>query len=247
MKEFAGLNGHDIEQLIVTIETSLRINKRFQFYLWAQGALQSFIPHETLLCAHGDISRMRFRHETFSSALSDSQLEREVGDPVSGLLPRVLDGWLRKGCVPQLLGPAGAGHKGHDFGYLAAHGPSEIKGEFGSFFVFVRLPGRPAAREGYLLDLLMPYLHMALYRMLASESGARAARPRVKGLLSARETEVLQWVKNGKTNDEIGQILGISATTAKNHIQKILRKLNVSNRAQAVGRGVALHLLPPGE
>ena len=149
--------------------------------------------------------------------------------------------------MPQLLGPAGAGHKGHDFGYLAAHGPSEIKGEFGSFFVFVRLPGRPAAREGYLLGLLMPYLHMALYRMLANESGARAARPRVKGLLSARETEVLQWVKNGKTNDEIGQILEISATTAKNHIQKILRKLNVSNRAQAVGRGVALHLLPPGE
>ena len=214
MKEFAGLDSHDMEHLIVTIETSLKITKRFQFYLWAQGALQSFIPHETLLCAHGDLSRMRFRYETFSSGLFDSRLEREVGDPVSGLLPRVLEGWLRKGCVPQLHGLAAAGHKGHDFGYVAGHGPREIQGEFGSFFVFVRLPGRPAAREAYLLELLMPYLHMALYRMLASESGAKVAKPQAKGVLSPREIEVLQWVKNGKTNDEIGQILEISPTTA---------------------------------
>ena len=56
MKQSVRLKGHDLEHLIVTIETSLRINNRSQFFLWAQGALQGFIPHETLLCAHGDIS-----------------------------------------------------------------------------------------------------------------------------------------------------------------------------------------------
>ena len=65
MKKLVRLNSQDLEHLIVTIETSLTINKRTQFFLWAQGALQGFIAHETLLCAHGDIAQMRFGYETF--------------------------------------------------------------------------------------------------------------------------------------------------------------------------------------
>ena len=97
------------------------------------------------------------------------------------------------------------------------------------------------------MQLLVPFLHMALYRMLAGESeGIDAAAP-VKGLLTSREIQVLQWVRSGKTNEEIGAILKISPTTVKNHVQKILRKLNVSNRAQAVGKSSAMRLLPLGE
>lgn len=51
---------------------------------------------------------------------------------------------------------------------------------------------------------------------------------------------MLDWVREGKTNQEIGQILDISPLTVKNHIQKILRKLDVTNRAQAVARVTAL-------
>ena len=53
-------------------------------------------------------------------------------------------------------------------------------------------------------------------------------------LLSIREREVLQWIASGKTNDEIGGILGLSIYIIKNNVQRIFRKLNVSNRAQAV-------------
>jgi transcriptional regulator EpsA len=249
MKEFLGLDAQDTEHLLVLIQDSLAITKRFQFFLWAQGALQRFLPHETLLCAHGDIGEMRFRHETFSSRLFDAQEERLLADPVAGLLPRLVDDWLREGRVPQMLPPgvdAPAGNKRLDFGHVAAHGPREIRGQFGSFFLFLRQPARPAARETYLLDLLMPYLHMALYRMLMDEGVEAVAAPPGRGLLSTREIQVLQWVKGGKTNEEIASILKISPLTVKNHVQKILRKLNVSNRAQAVGKGVALRLLSFG-
>jgi len=47
----------------------------------------------------------------------------------------------------------------------------------------------------------------------------------------------------GKSNIEIGTILTISPLTVKNHVQKILRKLNVQNRTQAVGRALALRIL----
>ncbi|HCN68831.1 MAG TPA: hypothetical protein DIT03_11325, partial [Candidatus Accumulibacter sp.] len=53
------------------------------------------------------------------------------------------------------------------------------------------------------------------------------------GSLSSREREILQWVRRGKTNVEIGMILGISGFTVKNHLKSIFQKINVSNRAQA--------------
>ena len=252
MKKFDGLGNEDMEHLLVMFETSLEITKRSQFFLWAQGALQRFIPHETLLCVHGDIGQMRFRHETFSSALFDAQQERLLADPATGFLARMLDDWQREGRKPQILRSnsnstaPGAGTR-HDLGHVAAHGPPEIQGQLGSFFLFVRVPRQPGPRESYLLGLLTPYLHMALYRMLADEGQSTEKAFAAKGLLSARELQVLQWVRSGKTNEEIGSILKISPPTVKNHVQKILRKLNVSNRAQAVGKAATLRLLPQGE
>jgi DNA-binding CsgD family transcriptional regulator len=67
----------------------------------------------------------------------------------------------------------------------------------------------------------------------------------VREILTTRETEILSWVERGKSNNEIAQILGISHLTVKNHVQKILRKLNVQNRAQAVAKGMSLNLTHP--
>jgi transcriptional regulator EpsA len=53
--------------------------------------------------------------------------------------------------------------------------------------------------------------------------------------LSDREMEVMQWVKMGKTNSEIAMILNLSTFTVKNHMRRIYKKLDVLNRAQAVG------------
>jgi transcriptional regulator EpsA len=251
------LSASDLEHLIVTIETSLMITNRSQFYLWAQGALQGFIPHETLLCASGDIAQMRFKHETFSRGLLDAQIEQDIGDPVNGVLSRLVDDWLRGGGKPRLSCTDAEGQVGRrqllsdlarrNFGHVAAHGAREMRGEFGSFFVFLQLPNPPSARDSYLLELLMPYLHMALHRMLGSENGETQVEANGVTLLSKREIQVLHWVKNGKTNQEIGQILGISPPTVKNHVQNIMRKLNVNNRAQAVGKGATLRLIAPGE
>jgi DNA-binding CsgD family transcriptional regulator len=54
--------------------------------------------------------------------------------------------------------------------------------------------------------------------------------------LSAREVDIMEWVRKGKTNQEIGMILDISAFTVKNHVQRIFKKLDVVNRAQAVAK-----------
>lgn len=65
--------------------------------------------------------------------------------------------------------------------------------------------------------------------------------------LTARETEILQLIYQGRSNMEIAAALGINTLTVKDHIRKILRKLKVQNRTQAVGKAVALRILNPSE
>lgn len=57
----------------------------------------------------------------------------------------------------------------------------------------------------------------------------------LRGLgLTPRQAEVLHWVMQGKTNPEIGIILGISPLTAKKHLETIFEVLGVENRTAAV-------------
>lgn len=242
MKDWVSINGQELELMLFTIETSIKVSKRFQFFLWAQGALQSFVPHETLLCAHGDIGNMRFSTELFSRAVLDPGLEQRLLDPVEGLLPRMIQQWSEGGhapCVCSAEDENGAFVQRFGFDNALCHGPREMRGEEGSFFVFLRLPEAGLERSAYMLELFLPHLHMALHRMADGEEDDARALFTPDTILSAREVQVLQWVREGKTNQEIGQILNISPLTVKNHVQKILRKLNVSNRAQAVAKGVA--------
>ena len=51
--------------------------------------------------------------------------------------------------------------------------------------------------------------------------------------LTARETEVLTWITQGKTNQEIGVILRASTGTICKHVEHILCKLDVKNRTAA--------------
>jgi DNA-binding NarL/FixJ family response regulator len=58
-------------------------------------------------------------------------------------------------------------------------------------------------------------------------------------LVTGRECQILEGVRDGKSNREIAKALGLSPLTVKNHVQKILRKLGASNRTQAVTQAMA--------
>jgi DNA-binding CsgD family transcriptional regulator len=51
--------------------------------------------------------------------------------------------------------------------------------------------------------------------------------------LTLRETDVLEWVAEGKTNAEIGIILGMSPRTVQKHLEHIFEKLGVETRTAA--------------
>lgn len=64
-----------------------------------------------------------------------------------------------------------------------------------------------------------------------------------KGPLTDRELDVLRYVAEGKTKQEVGIILGIGLETVKSHTRSILRKLDVVNAPAAIARAYELQLL----
>ena len=63
------------------------------------------------------------------------------------------------------------------------------------------------------------------------------------GPLSPRETEIVRYISQGKTHEEIGIILGISSETVRSHTKSIQRKLDCTNSASAVTRAFELGIL----
>ena len=77
------------------------------------------------------------------------------------------------------------------------------------------------------------YVHPALgARMVAADAAAQAAA--AADPLSEREREVLKMLALGHTNQEIAEVLYISVRTAETHRAHIMRKLQLSTRAELV-------------
>ena len=99
-------------------------------------------------------------------------------------------------------------------------------------------------RECALLDLVREPL-AALYRNLlvrGREARGFAALP-----VTPREREVLSWLAAGKTDKDIGEILGMSPRTVQKHLQHIYEKLGVETRTAAVVRAMELGARRPAE
>jgi transcriptional regulator EpsA len=127
---------------------------------------------------------------------------------------------------------------------LITHGTHDAAGQVTSFFTFACRSGAVGSRQAYLAQLVVPFLHGAWVRTQVNRPADSAgARTSDAGVLTTREREILKWIYHGKSNFEIGAILEISPLTVKNHVQKILRKLNVQNRTQAVGKALELRVL----
>ncbi len=72
-----------------------------------------------------------------------------------------------------------------------------------------------------------------------------AGAPPPPEALTPRELEVLRLLAQGKNNPQIAEGLFISKATAKVHVRRVIAKLGVSDRTQAVVRALELGLAPP--
>jgi len=115
--------------------------------------------------------------------------------------------------------------------------------------------------DGYLLkslraDEFLEYMHglergeMAISRrmsthLITSMAGSPQRSTTRVGTLTPREIEVLRLTAEGLPNKTIATKLSVSENTIKYHLKKIMGKLNVRNRAEAVGYAVRSGIYKP--
>jgi transcriptional regulator EpsA len=245
----------ELESLLLNIDASLRVHTRPQFYGWTQGLLQNLVPHELLVCALCADSSSSFQADCFAGARIEPAPLLELFRSDSTLVPQAMKSWERGDFRPVACdASAGGAYAG---GALAGelrrvgaprillHGTYDAFGKPVTLFFFAAAPAAaPDSRRALLAELVVPFVHLAWVRTQVNRPAEAAGAPAHGGsLLTEREREILRWIHIGKSNIEIGTILAISPLTVKNHVQKILRKLNVQNRTQAVGKALALRIL----
>lgn len=254
--------GQHAEALIRAVESAIDVGRRYQFFVWSQSHLQVLLPHKLAVCGAYQRSRKELQFEVFNSISLPEAVLSAVVDGQGPLLQRLMGSWVDKRCKPlavDLSSLEGQAIKvqadelmAAGFRELLVHGvsrpqrPAELEG----FFILASPEQRSTAQQRIYLDLLMPHLYRCWLRVQAVEREMKEAPPsprpsvgNARALISERECQILVCVREGMSNQQIGEALSISPLTVKNHVQKILRKLGAANRAQAVASAISLNLL----
>jgi transcriptional regulator EpsA len=250
------MNDSDREHFSDVVENSFAIASRHQFFAWTQSSLQSLLPHEILICGVEDGSRQGMTMHRFSA----SRYFREehfhaIADTLKGLRPRVsaaTEG-SRQAVVfsPQESVRAADAElaalvRDNEMKNLAAHLVTGASGKIEALYGFARIPVPLDARLGHIVELLIPHVHNAFLRVLATEREIASAGSQRSGrLVTPRQEQILGLIKEGKTNVEIARLLDCSPWTIKNHIQAILRRLDSNTRTHAISRAMSLGILKP--
>jgi DNA-binding NarL/FixJ family response regulator len=94
--------------------------------------------------------------------------------------------------------------------------------------------------------LLAPSVTRRLIADFTRKPPAVTPSPAVLDLLTSRETEVLKLIAHGMSNTQISDALSIAGETTRTHIKRILAKLDLRDRAQAVVIAYESGLVTPG-
>lgn len=241
------------------VTSSVSVRSHFDAYVWLQGDMQRFIPHDIMIAAWGSFENHAglVQHDILSS-LPGVRSQHSSARTLNPLLIRLFDRWTGLGKNPMVIRPGVNGFSLDPSDATCAlsnalqtmqsaivHGIIDERGSHDCLYVTFSKKPTFGSTECAAMALVLPYIDTALRQvkhlphqfLTTGEITPNNVRmPTETYGLSQREIEILKWVALGKTNPEIGCILEISEFTVKNHMQRVFKKLNVTNRAQAVGK-----------
>lgn len=236
----------DPVSLLAVAARSTCISSTLALHEWLEGEMRSFIPHDVLLVARRDVSNGQLTCEVVGATrgLQQGSASTLLSQSVEG----VFDRWLAADRVPITVSTIGLDHAGksHNCQTILAHGLADERANAQYLYMFLGQADldEPNAREASAV--LLPFIDCGCRKLLGHQGEAAPAakgrlrsdstrnRPLTGSNLSQREVEIMRWVCEGKKNFEIGDLLGLSKATVKNHMRRIYQKMDVMNRAQAV-------------
>jgi transcriptional regulator EpsA len=251
------------QALLRLVETAPAVRRRSHFFVWLQSHAQTLLPHKVAVCGAWNRHRRQVEFDVFNSIALSPTLMSALAGSSPPLMTAFTRHWIEgdgrpflmtlASDAPRELGPAVDEMQRAGLSHVAVHGVSrpERRHEIESLFLLAGGGGTALGSLLQTIELLIPHLHatylraQGLERELAAQPSAPAASSTAarRPAVTARERQILHWVREGMSNHEIGAVLGISALTVKNHVQKILRKLGASNRAQAVAMALQSRLI----
>ena len=249
------LTVNERERFLRIVAQASRIKRHYELFQLLQGEdIQHFIPHQVMISAWGDIGGPNLKLDVISAipGVRTGLLNR---CSIDGLLKDLYQRWVAHGRQPLLLDGTMniklpnfacdcALHKFlQGVGLLLVHGTVDARDGseslYAAFNASSLVNGRGIERFRLMTYPLVSQIDAAFRRIAALKYPAFTANqefPPSLQVLSAREEEILTWVSEGKTNAEISEILAISSFTTKNHMQRIMKKLDATNRTEAVAK-----------
>ncbi|TXL61599.1 response regulator transcription factor [Cerasibacillus terrae] len=76
------------------------------------------------------------------------------------------------------------------------------------------------------------------YQSFFTENNKESKHDTIQPNLSRREQEVLELLLDGRTNNEIAEVLSVKEVTVKNHVYNLMKKMNVEHRTEAVLKAI---------
>lgn len=249
------LTADEKARLLRIIARATRIHRHAElFELLQSDDVQYFIPHQVMIAAWGDFSGQSLNVDVIS-AIPGMRTRLPVHCRIDALMRELHARWVAAGRLPLRVdstmgiesAASACGCALHDLLHgdwsFMVHGM--VNGRDGGESLYAALDrGSHASRRGFdrfggISDALIAQIDVGLRRtapLRIVESSSNQSLATSQSALSEREEEILRQVAEGKTNGEIAQMLAISAWTVKSHIHRILRKLDVINRLEAVTR-----------
>ncbi len=255
------LSTEELQRYHRVVTRSVEVRSHFDVLAWLQGDMQRYLPHSILIAAWGNFQQGRIQHDIVSP-LADVRSKNSDPQAIKPLLLTLFSRWTEFGKKPFALNAGQSGFLLDDSGLKNAvgdalqkmrcamvHGIVDERGSHDCVYVIFSTKSGFGDPERSAMAVVLPYIDTALRQVthlphqhngaISSATGTEPAAPRLYNL-TEREAEVMHWVAMGKTNLEIASILGLSAFTIKNHMQRVFKKLNVTNRAQAVSTTMPL-------
>lgn len=261
---FPTLSDEHLSRYFRIVGQGIVVNSHLDLLKWMQGEMQYYLPHEIMLAVWGEGEENSLRHDLVS-ALPGVRTNYLQSEDLLALQQNLYGCWVGLGRVPfrlnlgecifrpdKLASHCAFGRAIYGMQSLLIHGINDNRGGQDCLYIIFSSTASLDNSGLSAIESLLPYLDTALRRVAPLPSSAMtgflANSEKNPGLkesetelsedhgLSKREDEILDWVKQGKSNAEIGSILGISPFTVKNHMRRIFKKLAVNNRIQAASK-----------
>lgn len=213
---------------------------RRQLRDWLRGPVNDAVPHQSALVLHGSAHSLGFAIEQRICIDLPENYLAGICNSAGQIQGPMVRRWMQTresqyfdldDAAHIASGRALQNFRAHGLRNCALFGLVDAAGRQVTILGLYNVQGGSRAARP---ELCMPFLHhlQVTLSQRTHANGADVLTLRGAARMTPAELEVLKWVRLGKTNQEIGMILGRSRFTVKTHIQRMLAKTGFDNRAQ---------------